>query len=188
MQFEKLAELMTWSQVDLHYLNITSKGEYKHEPGRPGVIAARFKKVAAALIDLAHSIENDLACQNQLIAAPPAKTEGTFKKIFATQMLAVEEAYLKAVFNFYEGVELDLENTRYFIGHDYVEQIDMKDGNGFQTWMIPRIKDLKEAQGVAKKIRRKRKHPQRIMRRDFLFTVIDPPKPQKKGKHHENNS
>lgn len=73
--FKRMVELMVWSHVDLHYLNLTAKGEVDHEPGRPAVIVARFKETASILTSIVHFIENSPDYQKDFFDATPAKIE-----------------------------------------------------------------------------------------------------------------
>lgn len=98
------------------------------------------------------------------------------------------DGLLKAMFNFLTAAFLhsekrmiDVESFCCSYNYDYALQIDMNDGKGFQTcWRLPGD-DLEGAISEAKKRRLKRKHRQRIIRRDFFTTVIDPKKISQKG-------
>ena len=93
--------------------------------------------------------------------------------ISAAELDDTRGKFLAAAFLHTEGIEVDAQSLCYRYGYDYAVQIDMGDGKGFQTcWSLPGY-DLEQALAHAAVLSRKRKHPQRVIRRDFFTTIIN---------------
>ncbi len=100
--------------------------------------------------------------------------------------LSARDFFLTMAFLHSEGITIDASSLCYGYAYDYVEQIDMNDGKGFQTWKTIPIDGLELALAKAKKLRLKRKYRQRVVRRDYFTTVIDPKKIKPGRKRHED--
>lgn len=87
--------------------------------------------------------------------------------------------FLISAFQHTEGIEIKGEASFYSYAYRYAIQVDMGDGNGFQTAIYLPDYTLEQAQAKAQEVRFKRKCPQRIVRHDYFTTIITPAKSHK---------